>query len=44
MINYFESGLVRHQWLTLATWKTEIRRIVVQGKSRKIVHETPSPK
>jgi hypothetical protein len=28
----------------LATWKAEIRRIMVQGQPRKIVHETPSPK
>jgi hypothetical protein len=28
----------------LATWETEIRKIAVQGQSRKIVHETPFPK
>jgi hypothetical protein len=34
-------------WLTpviLATWEAEIRRILVQGHPKQIVHETPSPK
>jgi hypothetical protein len=34
-------------WLTLvilATWETEIRRIMVQGQPVQIVHETLSPK
>jgi hypothetical protein len=37
----------RCQWLTPvipATWEAEIKRIVVQGQSRQIVQETPSPK
>jgi hypothetical protein len=28
----------------LATWETEIRRIMVQGQPRKIVRKTLSPK
>jgi hypothetical protein len=28
----------------LATWEAEIRRVMVQGQSGQIVHETPSPK
>jgi hypothetical protein len=39
--------LARHWWLTpviLATWKTEIRKIVVQVQSSQRVHETLSQK
>jgi hypothetical protein len=28
----------------LATWEAEIGRIMVQGQTREIVYETPSPK
>jgi hypothetical protein len=37
----------RHWWLTpviLATWETEVRRIVVRGQPRQIVHKTISQK
>jgi hypothetical protein len=37
----------RCQWLTLvilATWKTEIRKIMVQGQPGQIAHKIPSPK
>jgi hypothetical protein len=37
----------RRQWLTpviLPTWEAEIRRIMVWGQPRQIVHETPSSK
>jgi hypothetical protein len=36
---------VKHWWLTpviLATWETEIRRIVVRGQPRKLAHNTIS--
>jgi hypothetical protein len=36
-----------YKWLTpviLATWEAEIRRMVVQGQSGQIVHETPISK
>jgi hypothetical protein len=39
--------ITRCQWLTpviLAIWEAEIRRVAVQGQSRKIIHKTPSPK
>jgi hypothetical protein len=29
--------------IILATWETEIRRIMVSGQPRQIVHEIPSP-
>jgi hypothetical protein len=34
-------------WLTYVIpgiWEAEIRRIIIQGQSRQIVHKTPSPK
>jgi hypothetical protein len=36
-----------HPWyipISLATWETQIRRIVVPDQPRQIVHKTPSPK
>jgi hypothetical protein len=39
--------VARYQWLTLvilATWEAETRRIMIQGQSRQIVCEIPSPK
>jgi hypothetical protein len=37
-------GKSRWQWLILATWEADIRRIMVQGQPRQMVQETPSPK
>jgi hypothetical protein len=28
----------------LATWEAEVRRIVISGQPRQIVHKNPSPK
>jgi hypothetical protein len=30
--------------MILATWEADIRRIMVQGQPRQMVHKTPSPK
>jgi hypothetical protein len=30
--------------ITLATWEVEIRRIIIRGQLKQIVHETPTSK
>jgi hypothetical protein len=43
----YSQNCFRCQWLMpiiLATWEAEIERITVQGQSRQIICEIPSPK
>jgi hypothetical protein len=45
-ISHIKKKHARHCLMSviLGIWETEIRRIGVQGKPRKIINEAPSPK